>query len=41
MLEEAIKLLNETQEAWTNEQLEYLSDETIQTILQEKGLETN
>ena len=39
--EEAIKLLNETQEAWTNEQLEYLSDETIQTVLQEKGLETN
>ena len=39
--EEAIKLLNETNEAWTNEQLEYLSDETIQTILQEQGLETN
>ena len=39
--EEAIKLLNETKEAWTNEQLEYLSDETIQTVLQEKGLETN
>ena len=28
-------------EAWTNEQLEYLSDETIQTVLQEQGLETN
>ena len=33
--------IDSTIEAWTNEQLEYLSDETIQTILQEQGLETN